>query len=115
MADVKALLFKDFEQRRQLRHFDIEIAGEKCRIFYAPVMSQDQQSAIFKHIDGETGRIDPEAFLTSAIVRCLNEDGTRIFSESDRKELRTKVDATKWAEIAAKMGGLVEEVDPKKS
>lgn len=111
--DVREALFKDFDKKRELRNLQVELLGKTFTIYYMPVMSTEQQAAIYKHIDTVTGAIDLEAFVTNLIVRALNEDGARMFQEVERQELRTKVDSEVLAEIAAKMGGLVEKVDPK--
>lgn len=114
MSSAGQLLFDDYAQKRSLKTAEIKLStGKVFRCFYAPVMNVDQQKAIFKHVNFSTGEIDTEAFLTSLIVRALNEDGSRMFSEVDRPELRTKVDHKVLQDIAVKMGGVVEAVDPK--
>lgn len=108
------LLFDDYEKKKKIKSAEVKLStGKVFKVFFSPVMNVDQQKAIFKHINFSTGEIDTEAFLTSLLVRALNEDGTRMFSDVDRQELRTKVDHAILQELAVKMGGLVESVDPK--
>lgn len=114
MSNAVNLLIEDYEKKRELKHLDVELStGKSLRIFYAPVLNVDQESKIYKHVDLDTGAFDSQIFLTSLIVRALNEDGTRMFRETDRKELSVKVDKNILQEIAAKMGGAIEVVDPK--
>ena len=115
MSNPRELLEEDYKNKRgDLKHLDLKLStGKKLRIFYSPVMNVDQQSAIYKHVNLSTGEMDTEIFLTSLIVRAMNEDGTRMFNDIDRKLLRTQADHNVLQEIAVKMGGVLESSDPK--
>lgn len=115
MTNPTQLLLDDYANKRgDLRHIDVKLStGAEFRVFYAPVMNVAQQSAIYKHVNLTTGEMDTEVFLTSLMVRALNEDGTRMFKDVDRKELRTKVDHELLQSISVQMGGVLETVDPK--
>ena len=106
-------LVADYVKKRgDLNHIDVDLSeGEPLRIFYSPVMNAQQKAAIWKHLTN--GGADLEVFVTSLIMRALNEDGSRMFRDADRKELATKVDANVLEDIAIRMGSLREDVDPK--
>lgn len=115
MSEATELLFEDYRQKKdKLRHVDMLLAsGKTLRVWYSPVMNVQQQTAINKHVDMASGSFDAGIFLTALIVRALNEDGTRMFMDADRKELETKVDHVVVRDIVAQMGSVVEAVDPK--
>ena len=115
MSEAVNLLIEDYAKKRgDLLHIDMKLStGKELRVFYAPVMNVAQQAEIYKHINLATGEMDSEVFLTALIVRAMNEDGTRMFRDIDRQELKTKVDHSLVQEIIARMGGVTEAVDPK--
>lgn len=114
MSNALSLLIEDYDCKKELKHIDLKLAqGKELRVFYRPVLNVDQQSKILKHFDMQTGGIDTEIFLTSLLVRALNEDGTRMFSDAEKNELRTKVDHSVLQEAFSLMGGALESIDPK--
>lgn len=110
------LLTKDFEKKRSLKKASVKLStGDVFECWFNPIQNVEQQSRILKHVDFQTGQVDTGIFLTSLIVRALNEDGTRMFKDFDEKVLRVKVDHEVLQDLFNQMGGGIEAVDPKKS
>lgn len=102
------LLKADYlDKRGELKYVDVDLSSGTLRIFYSPVMNAKQKAEIFNHMSSL------EVFVTSLLVRGLNEDGTRMFKDAQRQELLTQVDSDVLEKIAIEMGSLEEDVDPK--
>ena len=118
MSEGLAALLKDYESKKaDLLHTDVELEGgqDPLRIFFRKFRTTSQQNEIERQADPKTGVAGPDCIAEIVLQCALNEDGSRMFPNTTRAELRNKVDYTVLVRIVAGIGGVRELTDPKAS